>query len=55
MSNCKWAVVATCAASKFEPEFTRTIALFENPVSAQDFIEKCFPEETRDKFKIVHI
>lgn len=55
MNKCKWAVIATCKASKFEPEFERIVAIFERPILAEEFIEKCLPAETKDRFTIKHI
>lgn len=55
MNNCKWAVIETCQASKFEPEFKHTIAVFERPMNAENFINRCIPAENRDKFEIKHI
>lgn len=50
-----WKVIAHCEAvnnGKTE-HFTREIAAFDNPIHAEDFIEKCLPADRRDKFEIV--
>ncbi len=33
----------------------RTAAIFSSPYNAEDFIKKCLPEETRNRFYIVRI
>lgn len=33
----------------------RTVAIFEDPYSAEDFIKKCLPAENQDKFYIVRL
>ncbi len=51
----KWIVIAHCEAvnnGKTE-QFTREIATFENPMHAENFIEKCLPEARREKFEII--
>lgn len=50
-----WIVIAHCEAKnngKIE-RFTREIAAFCIPWQAQDFIEKCLPVESRDKFEVI--
>lgn len=59
MTNMNWKVIATCYAKnggmEHIEEFERVIAQFENPWLAQDFIEKCFPIEDKDKFRVERI
>ena len=52
MENLNWLVAYKFQASKFEPEQERIIAAFETAVNAEDFINKCMPEETRNRFYI---
>lgn len=52
MENLKWMVACKCRASKFEKEYEKIIAVFENPLNAEEFIDKCLPVETRKRFYI---
>ena len=57
MKNLKWQVIAECEAKndgKIE-KFDRVIAVFDYPMHADDFIEKCLPKENRSKFRIERI
>lgn len=57
INNTNWAVVATCTAKndgKMET-FKKIIATFNYPFHAHDFIEKCLPEENRDRFEVINI
>ena len=56
-NDCKWAV-----AHKIDKETqddrkakTRVVALFNTPSNAEDFIEKCLPAETKERFFIIDI
>lgn len=52
----KWVVIAHCEAKnngKME-QFTREIAKFEYPHQAEEFIEKCLPQERRSSFEVIH-
>lgn len=58
--NCNWAVCYTidhtakgCQQDDGRDK-VRTIATFENPTNAEDFI-KILPQETRERFYIVRI
>ena len=50
-----WKVVFTSQASRFEKPFTKTVAMFDSLVNAQDFIDLVIPEETRSMFRVEHI
>jgi hypothetical protein len=56
-NNLGWAVVATCTAKNngVNENFQKIIATFDYPYLAQDFINKCLPEETKEKFQVVSI
>jgi len=52
----KSVVIAHCEAKnngKME-QFTREIAKFEYPHQAEEFIEKCLPQERRSSFEVIH-
>lgn len=52
----KWVVIAHCEAKnngKME-QFTWEIAKFEYPHQAEEFIEKCLPQERRSSFEVIH-
>ena len=49
MKMCEWAVVADYGTNN------RVVAVFRYPAQAQDFIDMCLPEDTRDRFKVVDI
>lgn len=57
MNKCEWAVVAECIAKNngVEENFNRVVALFLYPATAHDFIEKCLPAETQDRFSVKHL
>ena len=53
-NNTMWAVVATCTAKnngKYE-DFERIIATFNYPDAAQHFIDKCLPQESKERFEV---
>lgn len=53
---CKWAVSFDIPGANYDDQKPRTqiVALFRYHCAAEDFIEKCLPVETRDKFYIVN-
>lgn len=52
-----WGVTMKCTVvdDGVEREYKQLIATFTYPLNAQDFIEKCLPEENRDRFEIVNL
>ena len=54
--SCDWAVCYTVPASTQDDRKPgRTVvAWFARPNAAQDFLEKCLPQENRDRFYILH-
>ena len=56
-SFCKWAVVYAIDGKYMDDGKTATkvTAIFDFPHLAEDFIEKCLPKETRERFRIEHI
>lgn len=53
----QWAVVYTIDGNNYDDGQPRTgvVALFRHPTSAEDYIEKAAPEETRNRFRVVHV
>lgn len=51
-TSLNYLVGYTGQASKYEKPFERIIASFETYSNAEDFINKCMPEETRSRFFI---
>ena len=54
---CTWAVCYDIDGSNYDDHQTRTsvTAIFEDPYLAEDFIEKCLPEETRSRFYVMRM
>ena len=54
MKNLKWQVIAECEAKNNGKilNFDKVIAVFDYPLNAYDFIEKCLPQENRSKFRV---
>lgn len=53
---CDWAVFYIIPGSLYDdgiPCLT-VVGWFKDPVKAEDFIKKCLPDETRDRFMIKH-
>lgn len=53
----KWAVCSTIPADTQDDktEKVSVVAVFDYPILAEDFIEKCLPKETKYRFYIVPI
>lgn len=56
-NNCKWAVAHKIDKETQDDRKTkiRVVSLFNTPINAEDFIEKCLPEETKERFFIIDI
>ena len=56
-NNCKWAVAYKIDKNTQDDRKTkiRVTALFDTPVNAEDFINKCLPKETKERFFIIDI
>ena len=56
-NSCKWAVAYKIDKNTQDDHKTKTtvVALFSTPINAEDFIEKCLPEATKDEFFIIDI
>lgn len=54
---CRWAVCYDIDGKEYDDRNPRTstAATFSDPYSAEDFINKCLPAETRSNFYIVRI
>lgn len=55
--SCKWAVVYDIDSKYMDNRkiATEVTAIFDSPHLAEEFIEKCLPEETKKRFRIEHI
>ena len=55
--NCKWAVAYKIDKNTQDDRKTKitVVSIFNNPINAEDFIEKCLPEETKERFFIINI
>lgn len=55
--SLKWAVCYTIPAATQDDkkEKVETVAVFRYPYQADDFINKCLPEETKEKFFVISI
>lgn len=55
--DCKWAVAYKVDKETQDDKKTkiRVTALFSTPSNAEDFINKCLPEETKERFLIINI
>ena len=56
-NKCKWVVAHKIDKNTQDDRKTkiRVVALFENPINAEDFINKCLPAETKDSFFIIYL
>ena len=56
-NDCKWVVAHKIDKETQDDRKTkiRVVALFNTPSNAEDFIEKCLPEETKERFFIIDI
>lgn len=54
---CKWAVAYKIDGSNYDDgkERTSVVAVFRYPYQAEDFIEKCLPADTKDKFFVIDV
>lgn len=54
---CKWAVAYTISGKTQDDgkDKVEIVALFKNPINADDFIEKCLPKENRNRFYKLYI
>lgn len=60
--SCKWAVCFNidhtkpgCQSDNGKLESVQTVAIFQDPYQAQDFIDLCLPKDRHDRFYIMHI
>ena len=54
---CTWAVAYKIDGSNYDDRKERTsvVAVFRYPYQAEDFIEKCLPAATKDRFFVVNV
>lgn len=54
---CKWAVAYKVDGVHYDDGKERTCvtALFKDPWAAEDFIEKCLPADTKDRFFVINV
>lgn len=54
---CSWSVCFDIDGKNYDDgkPRTSTVAVFKTPNSAEAFIEKCLPADTRSRFYVVHI
>lgn len=54
---CKWAVAYKIDGSNYDDKKERTsvVAVFNMPYQAEEFIEKCLPADTRERFFVVNV
>lgn len=61
MNDCtklmRWAVAFKIDGKNYDDGNTRvsTVAVFKNPINAEDFIDKCMPSETKERFFIIDV
>lgn len=57
ITECKWIVAFKIDGKNYDDKKTKvsTVAAFASPVNAEDFIEKCMPAETNDRFFIIYL
>lgn len=57
MNLCKWAVAFPIDGKFYDDGKERigVTAVFRYPSHAEDFIAKCLPAETRDRFFVVNV
>lgn len=55
--DCKWAVAHKIDKETQDDRKTKitVIALFNAPINAEDFINNCLPEESKERFFIINI
>jgi hypothetical protein len=53
---CKWAVAFKIDGRNYDDrqERTNVVAIFCYPHQAQDFIDKCIPADTKERFFIIN-
>ena len=56
-NNCKWAAAYKIDKNTQDDRKTkiRVVAMFNTPVNAEDFINNCLPQETKQRFFIIDI
>lgn len=56
-NDCKWAVAYKIDKETQDDRKTkiRVVAMFNTPSNAEDFINNCLPEETKERFFIIDI
>ena len=56
MNECKWAVVFYVDGKHYDDGKRRlcVTALFRYPHQAEEFISKCLPAETRERFSVIN-
>lgn len=56
-NDCKWAVAHKIDKETQDDRKTkiRVVAMFNIPVSAEDFINNCLPQDTKERFFIIDI
>ena len=54
-NNCKWAVAYKIDKNTQDDRKTkiRVVAMFSTPINAEDFINKCLPDDTKERFFII--
>lgn len=55
--DCKWAVAFKIGKENYDDKKERIsiTALFRYPDLAQEFIDKCLPEETKESFFVIYV
>ena len=56
-NSINWAVVSKIEKTDngVKVEYYQVIARFDYPNLAEDFINKCLPEENRERFQVIHM
>ena len=56
-NDCKWAVAYKIGKETQDDRKTkiRVVSMFSTPSNAEDFINNCLPEETKERFFIIDI
>lgn len=57
LDSLKWAVAYKIDEKNYDDRKTRvsTVATFATPINAEDFIDKCMPAETKERFFIIDV
>lgn len=56
-NDCKWAVAHKIDKNTQDDRKTKitVVAMFNTPVNAEDFINNCLPQDTKERFFIIDI